>query len=477
MTTASFVALVLPVMACYLLLARRWGSDCPISPSVAAALAPGVGLGLSSCLYFFLLIATGRGDRAATLDFGFWVIVIVLLGVDRWRSRSGRSRSTDGNSPWKKTQLIAGDRLAAASAAVVLLILGSIALAAFWRHYLDAPHGEWDAWAVWNLRARAILRGAPDWSSIFSADIAWSSPDYPLLIPLTVARLWEYSGRESTLVPAIVAGLFTAGSLAFLVAAIGKTSGWAAALLGGAALLTSSAFVFQAGCQCGDLPLAFFMLVAIALVSLSLTPGTSPFLIGLAGLTSALAAWTKNDGQVLIVVMGLFLIACWRKLGVRPLLHFAAGAALPLATLGWFKLSMAPSSNLFRPDAVGDLPARLIDGSRWMTMFERVGELLPAWGGMRGSALVVLLAVGILARPSREGREEITRAAAGLLLVTAVMAVYLAVYVITPTSLDTMVWHISTSLERLLTQLWPAIIWSIFQLSSRAKSLENRTRA
>jgi len=55
------------------------------------------------------------------------------------------------------------------------------------------------------------------------------------------------------------------------------------------------------------------------------------------------------------------------------------------------------------------------------------------------------------------------RTAAGSLLVVLMFGGYLLVYAITPAPLA---WHIATSFERLVVQLWPAAVWSVFQLSA-----------
>jgi hypothetical protein len=46
------------------------------------------------------------------------------------------------------------------------------------------------------------------------------------------------------------------------------------------------------------------------------------------------------------------------------------------------------------------------------------------------------------------------------LLVTAIFFGYGLVYVITPLPVG---WQISTSFDRLFTQLWPALLWTAFQ--------------
>src|SRR5262249_54448796 len=56
-----------------------------------------------------------------------------------------------------------------------------------------APHGDWDATAIWNSHARYLFRDGPAWQSHIQNT---SHADYPLLVPAVVARLWRYIGSD-----------------------------------------------------------------------------------------------------------------------------------------------------------------------------------------------------------------------------------------------------------------------------------------
>ena len=85
---------------------------------------------------------------------------------------------------------------------------------------LASPHGDWDAWAIWNQHARFLFRGGGSdaWRAFLA--INWSQPDYPLLLPASVARVWAYAGHESTLGPALIAIVFGIASVALVVTAL-----------------------------------------------------------------------------------------------------------------------------------------------------------------------------------------------------------------------------------------------------------------
>ena len=166
----------------------------------------------------------------------------------------------------------------------------ALALAAFLFLSWTRPHGDWDAWKTWNLKARFLHCGTPLWKSMFRPELETSLPDYPLLLPGAVARLWSALGEESTAVPIAIAGFFAFGAVALLAAAATLLRGWRTGLFAGLALAGTSTFVKQGAWQMADVPLAFFFLAAVALTAIALEdgraePGGTPALpLALAGL-------------------------------------------------------------------------------------------------------------------------------------------------------------------------------------------------
>jgi hypothetical protein len=459
MNVIAAVALGLPALATYALLRRlATCSATALSRGLAAVVSPGLGAGFASCTYFLLLLATGRHRTAVRLDGIFWVAVCTGLAATRLRTGRGlASRSELSNSPaasastWRDPLVLVP--------AAGCLILAALATLSFWQHWAITPHGEWDAWAIWNLRARAVLRGAPDWASVFSPAIAWSHVDYPLLLPMTVARLWAYTGQESPVIPAAVAMLFFASSLVTVATLVGRWRGWPAGFLAGMALIVPRTFVFQGSCQCADIPIAFFILVAIAFVLIGADAQNPGPLLVVAGAAAGLSAWTKNEGVLLLMLVTLVTAVRTRRL--RALLQFAAGAGAPLFAIAMFHFRIAPPPNyLFNTPGGGSISDKLFDPARWTMVTTSVADLLPAWGDVPAGALTVLaVSVVLIAGPDWP---SLRRAAWGLLMVTAMFAGYSTFYVITPLPLA---WQIATSFDRLVAQLWPALVWAAFQVA------------
>ena len=157
--------------------------------------------------------------------------------------------------------------------------------------YVTAPHGQWDAWAIWNQKARFLFRGGDEWTAMLAID--WSNPSHPLLVPTAVARLWAYAGAELTIVPAMLGLVCGAAIVAVVMGALDvrRPRAWIA----GAVLLAPGTFVQQVASQQADVPFALFMLSTLTMLRadriafwLESRDGRGPLL--LAGALASMAA-------------------------------------------------------------------------------------------------------------------------------------------------------------------------------------------
>lgn len=445
MTLWIAFAIGLPLAVTYLAL-RLAG----LARSLALPIAPGFALGISSAIYFFVLLTPGT-EAPVLLDSSLWLLAfgaLMLVSIRRQRLMPSLPAVDfrDGRRGWMPL-------LAVAAAACIGLVM--LAAVAVWLHMRVMPHGETDAIAIWNLRARSLSRGAPDWASILSPAIGWSHPDYPLLLPLAIARLWSYAGSETTAVPQLVAFVFFGSSVATVGVSVGRLCGATAGLLSAMTVVSARTYVFQVSCQCADVPIGFFILVAVIFVVLARDSDPA---LAVAGAAAGFAAWTKNEGQLLVVIIAAFAAIAFRN-RLSRLRLFVLGSALPLAALAIFKL-LAPSSEFLAQsgDAIID---KVFDAERWRHVLTHTASLLERWGNVPGGALLWSGLAAVLA--ARADRPGLVRTAAGSLLVVLMFGGYLLVYAITPAPLA---WHIATSFERLVVQLWPAAVWSVFQLSA-----------
>jgi hypothetical protein len=447
----TLVAVALPVLPMYVALSKLARPDASVDRTVAAAAAPALSLGFASSIYFLLVLVTRTHANAVRLDAVMWLLAnlwCVSQGLQALRRPRSIAVAAPGIRRW---------RPGIAAAAVGCTTLLVVAAVDVWLQWRMNPHGMWDAWAIWNLHARAYFRAAPDWSAVFSPLIGWSNPDYPPLVAVTIARVWAYHGRESTLVPAFMSVLFAGSSLALVIVSAARLRGWTIGLLSGMALLMARTYAFQTACQCADVPIGFFILVAIVFMTLGWGEREPARFFAVAGLAAGCAALTKNEGAPLMLLVGF--VALLKAPRVQSLTGAALGAALPLVALTIFKVRLAPSNYLFELQTPAALRAKLQDPARWSNVFGQIADRVPAWGEVWMGALACLaVAAALTARRDRASRH---RAATALLLVAAMLVSYGVIYVVTPLPLD---WQIATSFDRLFTQIWPALVWAAFQL-------------
>ena len=222
------------------------------SRAVIAAIAVCAGLGLSSLTTTWLL-ALGMviGRVFVVVDALLWTSLGALAWWHLRRLPPAVERQSVGMPAELPRGLTTTDWLVRGLFGVVVAFAVVSAVAA----YVAAPHGGWDAWAIWNQKARFLYRGDAGWMALLAID--WSNPAHPLLVPMTVARLWAYAGGESTIVPATVAMVFGAAIVTAVVGALDARC--ARAWIAGSVLLAAGTFVQQIASQQADVPFAFFL--------------------------------------------------------------------------------------------------------------------------------------------------------------------------------------------------------------------------
>ena len=157
------------------------------------------------------------------------------------------------------------------------------------------PHGWEDAWGMWNLKARFLFRSGDNWRNTFSNFLSWTSRDYPLLVPLSIVRIWSYLAKESTIAPILVAALFTFSTVGLLISSLSVIRSRSTGLLAGLVLIGSRYFLKTGAYQIADIPLGFYVLATIVLFCLQERSDSKFRFIILAGAMTGLAAWTKNE--------------------------------------------------------------------------------------------------------------------------------------------------------------------------------------
>jgi hypothetical protein len=196
----------------------------------------------------------------------------------------------------------------------------------------------------------------------------------------------------------------------------------------------------------------------------------------MAGVAAGLVAWTKNEGLLILFVLILvrfFVVAAgedgWKG-AVKQILWLMAGLVPVLLVVAVFKMHLAPSTDLFIDQNIQKIWVRLTDLQRYkailyayihtgLTFTQGIPDIRTGFRLNLGIAGIVLLAVYLFLSGISVERKEKGNILCVLIFTLITLGSYFAVYLITPHDLD---WHLTTSLNRLLLQLWPTIIFITF---------------
>ncbi|MGE5073475.1 MAG: hypothetical protein ACM3MF_08615 [Anaerolineae bacterium] len=461
------IALVflLPVLSGVLLVHLLWPDRSLSALALKFFLGIGTGLGINSLLYFvYLRVFAGQ----------HWFIyvqlasLILLIGLNTWRERQIEL-------PWPTLSWSAHlpgvtKVLLTAAAAVFLISLLSTA-----SYILRRRQGDWDAWMMFNRAARFIYRAQSNWLDSFSPRIdPIFHADYPLLLAMNIASGWDTLGSETPHVPMAQSALFAVGCAGLFVSALALTRSPGQAALGMIVFWGTPAVVNEGARELADLPLAYFVLATMVLIQLYMLRGR-PALLVLAGLAAGLAAWTKNEGSVFVIAAAMGLTAAYlRREPLRPLGWYALGVGLPLAIVLYFKLVLAPRSDVLSNSPV-HAAAQALDPARHIEILRFFGEQFLYFGGwsilgVPVGIVLVLLVYLLLARQPAEPRQR-PLLVAGIVLLAVQALGYYAVYVITPYDLT---WHLTYSVSRIFLQIFPLVALVVLNLTRTPEAIFER---
>ena len=376
----AVVGLLLPVVAAWLWILALQFHRAIGSRATTVAVSVGVGLGLSSVSTMWLMaLGVAIGPRFVAADALLWT----AIGAAAWwrLRRHGPAHEERTGAPAS-----ASPRRFTTTDWLVRAAFGATAVAAVFTaaaEYNGAPHGQWDAWAIWNQKARFLFRGGDQWTAVLAID--WANPSHPLLVSTAVARLWAYAGAELTIAPAMFGMVFGIAIVAAVMGALDVRH--PRAWIAGSVLLAPGTFVQQVASQQADVPFAFFMVTTLIMLRadriaswFESCDGRGPLL--LAGTFAGLAAWTKNEGALLVVFSAL--VVAWMAIrSGRPgrMGWWVVGAIPVLLTLVWFKQVVAPvpPPYLSETPTLALLVERLFGPERHAVVDALMWERLTAW--------------------------------------------------------------------------------------------------
>jgi hypothetical protein len=455
MIVSLFISLLIPLSIGYFFVCSFWPEVKSNQNQflIKSFLAVGVGLGICSFVFFIWLLVVGP-SISGLIIFEI-ALLICLIGVFIYKTKR-RKTEVDCRSLTEQT----AHPIFSVSFYIVLIF----SIASFVFISLKNPHGRWDAWAIWNMRARFLFRGGSHWKDGFSPLLYWSHPDYPLLIPGTVARCWKIIGKETLIVPALVSMFFTFAMAGLLFSALfivrGKTQGF----LAGMVLLGTPFFIEHGASQYADVPLGFFFLATLVLFSLhERLSENSQNLLFLAGMTTGMSLWTKNEGFLFLMAIIISRIiavvpAKGPKTYFKEMFSFAMGVLPILGITLYLKTQLGTPNDLLSSQGYRAIFEKLTDFSRYLLVGKTFITRIFLSGGWIMSItfllIIYILLLGIKVEEKQKKAVMTTFIALGLML-----AGYFLVYIITPRDIH---WQLLHALGRLLLQLCPSLIFIFF---------------
>ncbi len=411
-------------------------------------------------------LAIGLGIGVASLHFYFWIekpqaypwrilggegCIVLFFWILSLSKKSHRMHSVATIKLLESEHRIANGLLVFA-VGMTLMALLFISV-----HLYRFPHGDWDAWSFWTLRAKFVFLGETGWDEMFRLP-GYFHPDYPLMTTSFVARNWAIQGQESLVVCYVISvGLFL-GSVFVPAMAIAILRNRLLASVAVVSILLPVAFLVNAARLMADTPLAFYTTGAVVCFSLGsrMADGRGWFL--LSGILVGMAAWTKSEGLLWFVCfMTILGIRClcmenWKCDFRRGYLMFA-GAIPSLFVLYWFKTSI-PYDEIpyliprFSVYGIGNL----LNLDRLIEVFVRLFQGVIGFGGFG------LLAYGIFlwlcGLETKECRNASIPMLLGVLFLVAIG--YVVAFVV---SLNSAVVEVPGATDRLLTHLWPSFVY------------------
>ncbi|MBI3860526.1 MAG: hypothetical protein HY290_01375 [Planctomycetia bacterium] len=152
-------------------------------------------------------------------------------------------------------------------------------------------------------------------------------------------------------------------------------------------------------------------------------------------------------------------MAVWRQVGTRQALRecgsFLMGAAPVLFILGLFKFQIPVSNDLIAGQGLSDTLHRIVDPWRHVAIWR--GAASGILQVAQANLVVLPLCFVLLGRRTQPAANAATWP---IYLVGLMLAGYYAAYLTTPYDLN---WHLSTSADRLLIQVWPLAVMTVFR--------------
>lgn len=337
---------------------------------------------------------------------------------------------------------------------LLVVVLTSLSVFSYSFFVISVRWGDWDAWAIWSQHAK-FLTGSSYFVNLFTEDIAWTHPDYPLMLPSIIAIFWKSLGLYSAYVPAVFAYLI-AVSLVLMILSSFLEKKFPISGISIFLIMTYSSVLFPfANSQQADTIFAAFILVPMVLLN-HLPNDKSIFHLLLIGFFSATCGWIKNEGLVFFALFAFcFSVKYFRHQNFVK--YFFAGSAFPLLVLFVFKFNYATPSDLV--NGHNEYVTKIFDFSRYNSIYDFARNYIVENCQLLMYSMIAILVINYKYYFSFS-----------FVVIFGLLTAYFFAYITTPNDLT---WHLSTSLYRLVHQVFPVLLYSIFFSASEKWPVES----
>jgi hypothetical protein len=410
-----------------------------------AILGPGV---FGYCL-IALSMLTSPPSRGQVLVLG--ALFAVLAGICRWMRKAKKPVLPPVRMP-ERLRLV-----------YALLIGYGLVIVALDVSVFSTP--VWDAFAIWQLKAKVLATAAlvPRPSYFFDVRLSFSHLRYPVLWPMICAGVHAANQSLREGLGKIPAYLFYIGTGASIYGLLRRYRGPTPAIIAASLVLTMPVIYRYGGSGTAEMALTAFYAASIICILRWQEHQRWNDLV-LAALFSAAMAWTKNEGQALALINALvILVLTPNPRSRRNLAAVGAFAAILFCLFLPWLLYIRPL-----PRSDEDYAGRLnfhemlahLDRLPTIAMaMARESILFTDWGIF----WILLIALALLQRRQMNSRTIVTL----WVLLTLQLIAYFPPYMVTIWTLrplllltiDRLFMHMMPAAALLIGLLWPAPPW------------------
>ncbi len=398
---------------------------------------------------FFLILLSMLGIRPAKAEILSITVVAAVAGIVVHRIRCVEPAMKSRSDPIPAWWLLI---------CAIAIAYGFMSVA---NDALMYPVNEWDAFAIWQLKAKvlAIYPLYPRPAYFTNLSLSYSHLRYPLLVPMMSAGVRAMTGPLDDLGKTISLLLYPGMGLA-VFAAVKRINGTTAALTATALLACLQPFCRYGGSGTAEMAITGFYACSLLCILRWKENGNCRFLV-LAAIFSGWMAWTKNEGLALAAINAIVVAASGPRERRRKSL--AAGVTLAIIAGAIYLPWILYSWGLPRTDE--DYAGRLAS-LQIFSNFGRLGTILVGFGkeliDWEDWGLFWVIAAGLALAERRRFRNQLV-GVIGVLLVLHIAA-YIPAFLVTnwkleellSVTLDRLLMHAAPAAAILIGALWPA---------------------